>query len=238
MVQRGKSASVEDLHWRYVVRGNNYFSSLTAGQITTGSNFIPRVNGIALSNEPVEPRVMFDNYVVDGFTDPESEVELYLNDRLVAFQKANAAGYYRFQFPLTYGTEKITVKTFSKYGDINVSEKQIQIPFSFVPKGILSYNVQAGKVDNNTVSTNNAYYGNANLLYGAANWLTLNGGLERSDNTGLQKPIYNFGFSSRLFSQYIFNVNVAPNAYYLLNANAIICLQCRRVCLVRKICIE
>ncbi len=217
----GQSASVDDLHWRYVVRGNNYFSSFTAGQITTGSNFIPRVNGIALSNEPVEPRVMFDNYVVDGFTDPQSEVELYLNDRLVAFQKANAAGYYRFQFPLTYGTEKITVKTFSKYGDINVSEKQIQIPFSFVPKGILSYNVQAGKVDNNTVSTNNAYYGNANLLYGAANWLTLNGGLERSDNTGLQKPIYNFGFSSRLFSQYIFNVNVAPNAYYLLNANAL-----------------
>jgi tol-pal system protein YbgF len=29
------------------------------------------------------------------------------------------------------------------------------------------------------------------------------------------------GFSSRLFSQYILNVNVAPNAYYLLNANAI-----------------
>jgi hypothetical protein len=217
----GQAASVSDLRWRYVVRGNNYFSSLTAGQITTGSEFVPRVTGIALSNEPIEPRVMFDNYVVDGFTDPESEVELYLNDRLIAFQKANAAGYYRFQFPLTYGTEKITVKTFSKYGDINVSEKQIQIPFSFVPKGILSYNIQAGKVDNNTASTNDAYFGNANLLYGAANWLTLNGGLERSNNAGFQKPIYNFGFSSRLFSQYIFNVNVAPDAYYLLNANTI-----------------
>ncbi|MGD0037000.1 MAG: hypothetical protein ABSC53_06880, partial [Bacteroidota bacterium] len=217
----GQAASVSDLRWRYVVRGNNYFSSLTAGQITTGSDFVPRVTGIALSNEPVEPRIMFDNYIVDGFTDPESEVELYLNDRLIAFQKANAAGYYRFQFPLTYGTEKITVKTFSKYGDINVSEKQIQIPFSFVPKGILSYNIQAGKVDNTTASTNDAYFGNANLLYGAANWLTLNGGLERSNNAGFQKPIYNFGFSSRLFSQYIFNVNVAPDAYYILNANTI-----------------
>lgn len=217
----GQAASVSDLRWRYVVRQNNYFSSFTAGQITTGSDFIPRVTGIALSNEPIEPRVMFDNYIVDGFTDPESEVELFLNDRLIGFQKANAAGYYRFQFPLTYGTEKISIKTFSKYGDINVSEKQIQIPFSFVPKGILSYNIQAGKVNNNVDPANNAYFGNVNLLFGAANWLTLNGGLERSNNTDLLKPIYNFGFSSRLFSQYIFNVNVAPDAYYLFNANAI-----------------
>lgn len=217
----GQTPSVNDLRWRYVVRGNNYFSSMTAGQITTGSDFIPRVTGVALSNEPIEPRVMFDNYIVDGFTDPESEVELYLNDRLIGFQKANAAGYYRFQFPLTYGTERITIKTFSKYGDINVNEKQIQVPFSFVPKGILSYDIQGGKVDKNITPTNNAYFGNANFLYGAANWLTLNGGLEHSDNAGLQKPIYNFGFSSRLFSQYIFNVNVAPDAYYLLNANAI-----------------
>ena len=217
----GQSASVSDLHWRYVVRGNNYFSSVTAGQIATGSDFVPRVTGFALSNEPIEPRVMFDNYVVDGYTDPESEVELSLNDRLIGFQKANAAGYYRFQFPLTYGTERITIKTFSKYGDINVSEKQIQVPFSFVPKGILSYNIQAGKVDDNSSSTNNAYFGNTNLLYGATNWLTLNGGLERSMNNDILKPIYNFGFSSRLFSQYIFNVNVAPDAYYLLNANAI-----------------
>jgi tol-pal system protein YbgF len=217
----GQSATFSDVRWRYVVRGNNYFSSLTAGQITTGSDYIPRVTGIALSNEPIEPRVMFDNYVVDGFTDPESEVELYLNDRLIGFQKTNAAGYYRFQFPLTYGTEKITVKTFSKYGDINVSEKQIQIPFSFVPKGILSYNLQAGKVANNPQLSNNAFFGNANLLYGATNWLTLNGGIEQSDNTGLQKPIYNFGFSSRLFSQYILNIDVAPDAYYRLDANAL-----------------
>jgi len=217
----GQAAFFNDIHWRYVVRGNKYFSSITAGQIATGSNFVPRVIGIALSNEPVEPRIMFDNYMVDGFTDPESEVELYLNDRLIGFQKANAAGYYRFQFPLTYGTERITVKTFSKYGDINVNEKQIQIPFSFVPKGILSYNIQAGKVDGNSTLTKDAYFGNANLLYGATNWLTLNSGIERSTNNDLLKPIYNLGFSSRLFSQYIFNVNVAPDAYYLLNANAL-----------------
>jgi len=88
-------------------------------------------------------------------------------------------------------------------------------------KGILSYNIQAGKVDDNSSPSNNAYFGNTNLLYGATNWLTLNGGMERSMNNDIMKPIYNFGFSSRLFSQYIFNVNVAPEAYYLLNANAI-----------------
>jgi TolA-binding protein len=217
----GQSASLSDLRWRYVMRGNNYFSSLTAGQITTGSSFIQKVDGIAVSNEPIEPRVMFDNYVVDGFTDPQSDVELYLNDRLIGFQKTNAAGYYRFQFPLTYGTEKITLKTFSKYGDINVSEKQIQVPFSFVPKGILSYNIQTGKVHSSYGLLDNSYFGSGNLLYGATNWLTLNGGLEHSTNTGLEKPIYNFGFSSRLFSQYILNIQAAPDAYYRLDANAL-----------------
>ena len=76
--------------WRYVVRENEYFSSFTAGQIPTGSDFVPRVTGIALSNEPIEPRMMFDNYVVDGYTEPESDVELYLNDRLIDFQKTDA----------------------------------------------------------------------------------------------------------------------------------------------------
>ena len=217
----GQTPSFSDARWRYVVRENDYFSSLTAGQIPTGSNFIPKVTGIALSNEPVEPRVMFDNYVVDGYTEAESEVELYLNDRLISFQRANAQGYYRFQFPLTYGTMRITVKTFSKYGDINVSEKQIQIPFTFVPEGVLSYNIQAGKVDDISALANDAYFGNANLLYGATNWLTLNGGIQQSVNGGLQNPIYDVGLSSRLFSQYIVDVDVAPNAYYRADANAL-----------------
>ena len=217
----GQSSSLTDTRWRYVVRENNYFSSLSAGQITTGSDFVPRVTGIALSNEPVEPRVMFDNYVVDGYTEPESDVELYLNDRLIDFQKTNAAGYYRFQFPLTYGTMRIAVKTFSKYGDINVDEKQVQIPFTFVPNGVLSYNLQAGKSIDNVGLPSDLYFGNANLLYGATNWLTLNGGLEQSSKGSLRKPIFDGGLSSRLFSQYIVNVDVAPNAYYRMNANAL-----------------
>lgn len=217
----GQSASFNDARWRYVVRENEYFSSVTAGQITTGSDFVPRVTGIALSNEPVEPRVMFDNYVVDGYTEPESDVELYLNDRLVDFQKTNAAGYYRFQFPLTYGTIRVAVKTFSKYGDINVSEKQVQVPFTFVPDGVLSYNLQAGKPNDNLVAANDMYFGNANLLYGATNWLTLKGGLEGASKGSLKKPIFDGGLSSRLFSQYIIEVDAAPNAYYRINANAL-----------------
>lgn len=217
----GQAADVSDLRWRYVVRDNDYFSAFSAGQISTGSDFIPKVTGISLSNEPVEPRVMFDNYVVDGYTDPESEVELYLNDRLVSFQKANATGYYRFQIPLTYGTARITIKTFSKYGDINVSQKQIQVPFTFVPKGILSYNLNAGKIDKNFVTTDNGFFGNADFLYGATNWLSLKGGVEKSSNTGLQSAIYDLGFSSRLFSQYIVDADFAPNSYYTADASAL-----------------
>jgi hypothetical protein len=217
----GQAALFSDIRWRYAVRENDYFSSFTAGQVPTGSDFVPRVAGIALSNQPIEPRVMFDNYVVDGYTEPQSDVELYLNDRLIDFQKTNAAGYYRFQFPLTYGTMRIAVKTFSKYGDINVDEKQVQVPFTFVPQGVLSYDLQAGKADRNVALANDVYFGIANLLYGATDWLTLKGGLQRGYNIGLRKPIYDGGFSSRLFSQYIVNVDVAPDAYYRMDASAL-----------------
>ncbi len=217
----GQTPSYSDVRWRYVVRENKYFSSFAAGQILTSSEFIPRVTGIALSNEPVEPRVMFDNYVVDGYTEPESDVELYLNDRLIDFQRADAAGYYRFQFPLMYGTMRLAVKTFSKYGDINVEEKQVQVPFSFVPGGVLSYDIQAGKADESTVAAKDVYLGDANFLFGATNWLTINGGLEQSLNSGLGKLIYHGGFSSRLFSQYIVDMDLAPDAYYRLDANTL-----------------
>ena len=217
----GETPSFTNVRWRYVVRDNDYFSSLTAGQVLTGSNFIPSVTGISLSNEPVEPRVLFDNYVVDGYTDPESQVELYLNDRLVDFQTSNAAGYYRFQFPLTYGTMRVTIKTYSKYGDINVQQKQIQVPFTFVPKGVLTYNAQAGQGNYLYGLSKNVYFGNANLIYGATDWMSLTGGIEQSVNSGLQRPIYHAGFSSRLFSQYILDADIAPNSYYKFDANAL-----------------
>ncbi len=219
--QSGLAPTLSDLRWRYVVRNNDYFSSFTAGQVPTGSEFIPSVTGIAVSNEPVEPRVLFDNYVVDGYTEPESDVELYLNDRLVDFQRANAAGYYRFQFPLTYGTMRITIKTYSKYGDINVDEKQVQVPFTFVPKGVLTYDVQTGKGTNLPGLANDVYFGNANLIYGATDWLSVNGGFEQSSNSGLKNPIFHGGFSSRLFTQYILDMDVAPNSYYKFDANAL-----------------
>ena len=218
---QGQAPSFSDVRWRYVVREDDYFSSLKAGQITTGSDFVPRITGVGVSNEPVEPRVMFNNYVVDGYTEPESDVELYLDDRLIDFQRTDAAGYYRFQFPLTYGTMRVAVKTFSKYGDINVNEKQIQIPFTFVPEGVLSYNLQAGKETNNAPQANDIYFGNTNLLYGASDWLTLNGGFEGASKGTLRKPVFDGGFSSRLFSQYIVNVDAAPGAYYHADANAL-----------------
>ncbi len=217
----GQAALFSDLRWRYVVRENNYFSSLYSGTDPDRQRVCSQSPGYRVSNEPVEPRVMFDNYVVDGYTEPQSDVELYLNDRLIDFQKTDAAGYYRFQFPLTYGTVRIAVKTYSKYGDINVDEKQVQVPFTFVPQGVLSYDLQAGKADRNVALANDVYFGNANLLYGATDWLTLKGGLERGYNSGLGKPIYDAGFSSRLFSQYIVNVDAAPDVYYRMDANAL-----------------
>src|SRR5699024_4119238 len=75
-----------NLRWRFVTRNNDYFSSLIAGQ-TVSEGFSGRsFAGIKITNQPVEPRLLFDRYAIGGTSPSQSEVELYLNNQLIDFQ--------------------------------------------------------------------------------------------------------------------------------------------------------
>ncbi len=204
-----------NLRWRYVVRENPWFSTFSAGQLST-TGLQPRsIRGAAISNTPLEPRRMYETYNIDGYTEPDSEVELYLNNRLIDFNRADENGYYRFEFPLTYGTSRLSIQIYTPTGDSRTIDRQLQIPFTFLPPGEVSYNIQGGLTETflgDDVEENRI--GHGDVAMGLTNWLTARVGSEYIENINDDRPFFYGGLSARVFSQYLVNLDIAPDAFY------------------------
>jgi tetratricopeptide (TPR) repeat protein len=212
----GHNIRTSGLRWRYVVRNNIWFSSLTAGQLST-SGLQPRnLRGISVSNDPVEPRRLFETYILDGYTDPDSEVELYMNNRLVDFSRADAAGYYRFEFPITYGTSRVTINIYTPTGETRSIDRQLQIPFTFLPPGQIAYNIQGGLTETFLGGEEDVEKAivHGNVAMGLTSWLTAKVGSEYIQDITDDRPFIYGGLSARVLSQYLVNVDFAPEAFY------------------------
>lgn len=234
-VQGAVTGSVQDgtvvtnfsgLRWRYVLPGglkpekNVLLSSITLGQInTTSQTNGVSLTGFALSNNPIIPRQELDVFVVDGYTEKDSEVELLIGGQLVDFMRADEVGYYRFNAPVTYGTVRLTLRIYTPQGEVIVQDRQLQIPFSFLPKGFVAYNIQGGQLQAAPDSLNSDLVGHADLAIGLTNAITVRAGLDYGDVFGVEKQNASFGLSARLFQQYLFNLEVLPDRYYRANAS-------------------
>ncbi|WP_353329865.1 hypothetical protein [Bacteroides sedimenti] len=210
------------LRWHYGFRDNKFISGITMGQtITTGLQPLS-ITGLSLTNDPIEPRQMFETYLIDGTTEPNSEVEIYVNDRLAGFKRADELGYYRFNIPITYGTTRTSLHIYTPSGQLIVTDRQLQVPFTFLPKGVVTYNVQAGKVEGFMAdSIQEKWVAHANVAMGVTNWLTASAGTQFRDNPSLSnmKKIYYGSLSARIAKQYLLNVDAAPQNYYRLTGS-------------------
>ena len=211
-----------NLRWRYVVRDNPWFSTLSAGQISTTGLQSRQILGAAVSNNPIEPRRIYESYIIDGNTEPDSEVELYLNNRLIDFRRADEAGYYRFEFPLTYGTSRLSITIYTPTGEVRTIDRQLQIPFTFLPRGDVSYNVQGGFTQgwSSGISDGKQIF-HGDVAVGITNWLTAKVGAEHLEGSQDGMPFVYGSFSARLFSEYLVNLDIAPDAYYQASASVI-----------------
>jgi hypothetical protein len=218
--------SFSGLRWRYVLPGgmtperNVGLASITAGQVSTTS-FANAANlvGISLTNNPVIPRLDLDVFVIDGTTVPDSEVELLIGGQLVDFTRADEVGYYRFNAPVTYGTVRLSTRIYTPQGEVIVQDRQIQVPFSFLPKGFVGYNIQAGLPQFTFDSLGTSLATHADISYGITNALTVRAGADQGAIFGDQTIYPVFGLSARLFQQYLFNVDALPDRYYRANAS-------------------
>lgn len=216
------NVATNNLRWRYMFRDQDWLTQLQIGQTTTDGFTQNRYTGIRLSNEPIEPRRLFDEYEIQGSTIPESEVELYLNNSLIDFATANELGNYRFLAPVTYGSTQLDLRIFGPTGQVIERSERIQVPFTFQPKGIFNYTVNAGQLDNAIIGeTDQRYTAQGHGSFGITDWLTAKAGVEYYEGYHTNLPTFTSSLSSRILNNYIFTVEAANDIYYRGSFNVI-----------------
>ena len=177
--------------WRHVNNDRTLLRQVMAGKITsyaTASIYDPVV-GIQLTNTPTTFRRSFGTYNLTDRTEPNWTVELYVNNVLVDYVKADASGFFTFEVPLVYGTTNVRLKFYGPWGEERIREQSLSIPYNFIPHRELEYVVSAGVVEDSLWSR----YSRASISYGATRFLTLGGGAEylSSVTTGPLMPFLN-----------------------------------------------
>ncbi|HOO98247.1 MAG TPA: SPOR domain-containing protein [Bacteroidales bacterium] len=212
--------------WRYV---NNDFSPLrqvAVGKIRTDAiaSIYNPVIGVQLTNAPTTYRRSFGSYTLSDKTEPGWIVELYVNNVLVDYKKADASGFYTFDVPLVYGNSLVQLKFYGPWGEEKSEEKNIVVPFSFLPEKTLEYTVSAGMVEDSLFSR----FSRGSVNYGINRFLTVGGGVEylSSVTTGPLMPFLKtsvrLGGNILLFGEYTYGVRARGNFSYRTPSNILL----------------
>ncbi|HPM88564.1 MAG TPA: hypothetical protein PKX27_11305, partial [Bacteroidales bacterium] len=162
--------------WRYVNNDFKLLRQVMAGKIATQatSSLYSPVVGVQFTNTPTTFRRSFGTYTLSDRTEPGWIVELYVNNVLVDYVKADASGFFKFEVPLVYGNSMVKLKFFGPWGEERTQEQNISIPFNFLPPKIMEYTISAGIVEDSLWSR----FSRASLNYGATKNITIGGGME------------------------------------------------------------
>ena len=209
--------------WRRVNNDNKALRQVMVGKVfthATSSIFDPVV-GVQVTNTPTTFRKSFGSYTLNDKTEPGWMVELYVNNVLVDFVKADAAGFFSFEVPLVYGNSLVRLKYYGPWGEERISERNISIPFNFLPKNKLEYYANAGMVEDTLLSR----FSRASVNYGLTRGITIGAGYEylSSVNSGPLMPFANASFrlaSNLLLSaEYTYGVRAKGSLSYRLPSN-------------------
>ncbi len=186
---------------KYVNNNRAWLRQVILGKIGTDaiSSIYNPVVGLRLTNTPTTYRRSFGTYNLSDYTNPNWMVELYVNNVLVDYVKADASGFFTFQVPLVYGNSFIKLKFYGPWGEERYKEQTLTIPFNFMPTRKLEYTFAAGLVED-SIGT---IFSRGNLNYGLSKSITIGGGVEylSSVSTGTIMPF--FTLSTRPLSNLI-----------------------------------
>ena len=181
--------------WRYVNNDHSALRQVTAGKIFVQSiaSIYTSVKGLQITNTPSTFRQSFGTYTISNTTDPLWIVELYVNNILVNYTKADASGFYSFEVPVIYGNSSVKLRFYGPWGEERTSEKYISIPFNFIPFHHFEYNITSGIVDDKQ----KGLYSKASLNYGLGRHITVGGGMEylSTVTSGKLMPFVNVSMS-------------------------------------------
>ena len=213
----------QQYHWRFVNNNQSLLRQVTVGKITsqvTSSIYDPVV-GVQFTNTPTTYRRSFGTYSLSDITDPNWIVELYVNNVLVDYMKADGSGFYKFEVPLVYGNSAVKLKFYGPWGEERTKEQNISIPFNFLPPKELEYTVSAGMVED----TLRSRFSRTTLNYGVNRRFTVGGGVEylSSVATGTTMPFLSTSLrlmsSLLLTGEFTYNVRSKGIISYRLPSN-------------------
>lgn len=209
--------------WRFANNSHPVIRQVMAGKINanaTSSIYAP-VIGVQFTNTPTIYRRSFGTYPLSDHTEPGWIVELYVNNELVDYVKADASGFFTFQVPLVYGNTAVKLRFYGPWGEERAREQNISIPFNFLPPKELEYQVSAGVVEDSTLSK----FSRGSINYGLSRRLTVGAGVEylSSVTSGNTMPFMNLSLrlaSSLLISgEYTYGVRFKGLVSYRLPSN-------------------
>lgn len=206
--------------WHYVNNNHTALRQITAGKIfmqSISSIYAP-VIGVQVSNIPTVFRRSYGTYTISNKTEPNWTVELYINNVLINYTKADASGFYTFEVPMVYGNSNVKLRFYGPWGEERTSETFINIPFNFTPLHQFDYNLIAGVVDDDRRGKSLR----ASFNYGLSRHTTLGGGMEylSTVTSGPRMPFVNtsirVGRNLLLSAEHIYGVKSKGFASYRL----------------------
>ncbi len=196
-------------NWRWVDNDNNYIKQAQVGKIGAQSiAFLgaPLV-GASFNNSPNTVRKATGTYTISEYTEPNWTVELYINDALVDYTLADASGLYIFKVPIVYGYTTLKLKFYGPLGEERIEEKTMNTPYTFMPTGVLEYNVSGGILEDDESSN----FGRGEVNYGVNRFVTIGGGLEYLSSI-VDNPLIPFAnMAFQPFSKMVVNMEYAHN---------------------------
>jgi hypothetical protein len=162
--------------WRWVDNEKIIIKQAQIGKISTQT--IAFINspiiGANIRNSPTTVRKAKGHYTINEYTEPNWDVELYINNVMVDFTKADASGQFIFKVPFVYGYTILKMKFYGPLGEERTEERTINMPYSIMPANEFEYGLSAGVLQDSSYSR----FGRADFNYGVNRILTVGGGLE------------------------------------------------------------
>lgn len=202
--------SQQTFHWKYNNDRSKMVKQVQAGFIGVpmNSQVTTPLLGLGISNSPFGYRKSFGSILVERTTKPNWEVELFINNVLIGIATADANGYVKLEAPLMYGNNVLTIRYYGPYGEEEIEEKVVNIPFVFVPKNKIEYQINSGI----SADSSAHQFAHAKLAYGINEHITINASYEYFERNVFSRHIPVIGASIVVNEHLLFNIRSATRA--------------------------
>jgi hypothetical protein len=125
--------------WHYFVNNNPYLTQIGLGQVYSTGSLSRSFTGATFTNRPQVQRSYFRQIDVTGFVGEGWEVELFVDNQLIAFSFTDLKGEYHFDLDQIYGSSQVLLKMYGPNGEFKQEERTLNVPYTLLPKGAVEY---------------------------------------------------------------------------------------------------